>query len=63
MVRVIATGLALLFTGAALADDWKGYENWNYFAAIGIAQLGRLDIRRVQVRFLDPKLPYPPSHS
>jgi hypothetical protein len=30
MVRVIATALALLFTGAALADDWKEYENRDY---------------------------------
>jgi hypothetical protein len=30
MVRVIATALALLFTGAALADDWKEYENKDY---------------------------------
>jgi hypothetical protein len=27
VVRVIATVLALFFTGAALADDWKEYEN------------------------------------
>ena len=27
MVRVIATAFALLFTGAALADDWREYEN------------------------------------
>jgi hypothetical protein len=30
MVRVIATALALSFTGAALADDWNGYENQDY---------------------------------
>jgi hypothetical protein len=30
MVRVIATALARLFTGAALADDWKEYENKDY---------------------------------
>jgi hypothetical protein len=27
MVRLIAIALALFFTGAALADDWKDYEN------------------------------------
>jgi hypothetical protein len=30
MVRVIATALALFFSGAALADDWKEYENRDY---------------------------------
>jgi hypothetical protein len=30
MVRVIATALALFFTGAALADDWKEYESPDY---------------------------------
>jgi hypothetical protein len=30
MVRVIATTLALFFTDAALADDWKEYENRDY---------------------------------
>jgi hypothetical protein len=30
VVRVIATALALFFTGAALADDWKEYENQDY---------------------------------
>jgi hypothetical protein len=30
MLRVIATALALFFTGAALADDWKEYENQDY---------------------------------
>lgn len=30
MVRLIATALLLLFTGAALADDWKEYENHDY---------------------------------
>jgi hypothetical protein len=30
MVRAIATALALFFTGAALADDWKEYENQDY---------------------------------
>jgi hypothetical protein len=34
MVRVIATAFALLFTGAALADDWKEYENRNYSFSI-----------------------------
>ena len=27
MVRAVATALALFLTGAALADDWKEYEN------------------------------------
>jgi hypothetical protein len=27
MVRLIAIALALFFTGAGLADDWKDYEN------------------------------------
>jgi hypothetical protein len=30
MVRVIATALAVLFASAALADDWKEYENRDY---------------------------------
>ena len=30
MLRLIATALALFFTGAALADDWKDYENRDY---------------------------------
>jgi hypothetical protein len=30
MMRVIATAVALLFTGAALADDWREYENQDY---------------------------------
>jgi hypothetical protein len=30
MIRVIVTALALLFTGASLADDWKEYENQDY---------------------------------
>jgi hypothetical protein len=30
MVRVIATALAFFFTGAALADDWREYENQDY---------------------------------
>jgi hypothetical protein len=30
MVRVVATALALYFAGAALADDWKDYENRDY---------------------------------
>jgi hypothetical protein len=30
MLRVIATALALLFTGTAQADDWKDYENRDY---------------------------------
>jgi hypothetical protein len=30
MVRFIATAVALFFTGAALADDWKEYENRDY---------------------------------
>lgn len=30
MLRVIATALALFFTGAALADDWKEYANRAY---------------------------------
>jgi hypothetical protein len=30
MVRIIVTALALLFTGAAQADDWKEYENKDY---------------------------------
>jgi hypothetical protein len=30
MVRVIATALAFIFTGGALADDWKEYENQDY---------------------------------
>jgi hypothetical protein len=34
VVRVIATALALFFTGAALADDWKEYENQDYSFAI-----------------------------
>lgn len=29
-MRVIATALAFFFTGAALADDWKEYENQDY---------------------------------
>jgi hypothetical protein len=34
MLRVIATALALFLAGAALADDWKEYENRDYsFAA------------------------------
>lgn len=27
MLRIIVTALALLFAGAAQADDWKEYEN------------------------------------
>jgi hypothetical protein len=34
MVRVIATGLALFFTGAVLADDWKEYTNRDYSFAV-----------------------------
>src|SRR6516165_3347254 len=34
MVRIIVTALALLFTGAAQADDWKEYENKDYAFAI-----------------------------
>jgi hypothetical protein len=30
MVRVTATALALFFTGAALADDWKEYKDRDY---------------------------------
>jgi hypothetical protein len=30
MLRVIATALALFFTGAAQADNWKDYENRDY---------------------------------
>jgi hypothetical protein len=30
MLRVIALALALLFTSAAQADDWKDYENRDY---------------------------------
>jgi hypothetical protein len=30
MLRVIATALALISTGAAQADDWKEYENRDY---------------------------------
>jgi hypothetical protein len=30
MMRVIATAVALFFTGAALADDWREYENQDY---------------------------------
>jgi hypothetical protein len=30
MLRVIATALALFLAGAALADDWKEYENRDY---------------------------------
>jgi hypothetical protein len=30
MVRLTAAALALFFTGAALADDWKDYENRDY---------------------------------
>jgi hypothetical protein len=30
MVRAVVTALALFLTGAALADDWKEYENQNY---------------------------------
>jgi hypothetical protein len=30
MMRVIATAVALFFTGTALADDWREYENQNY---------------------------------
>jgi hypothetical protein len=30
MVRALATALALFFTGAAQADDWKDYENRDY---------------------------------
>jgi hypothetical protein len=30
MLRVIAIALILFFTGAALADDWKEYENQDY---------------------------------
>jgi hypothetical protein len=30
MARVIATALALFFTSAALADDWKEYANRDY---------------------------------
>jgi hypothetical protein len=30
VVRFIATAVALFFTGAALADDWKVYENRDY---------------------------------
>jgi hypothetical protein len=34
VVRVIATAFALLSIGAALADDWKEYENRNYSFSI-----------------------------
>ena len=34
MVRAVATALALFLTGAALADDWKEYENQDYSFAI-----------------------------
>lgn len=30
MLRIIVTALALLFTGPALDDDWKEYENRDY---------------------------------
>jgi hypothetical protein len=30
MMRVIATAVALFFTGVALADDWREYENQDY---------------------------------
>ena len=30
MMHVIATAVALFFTGAALADDWREYENQDY---------------------------------
>jgi hypothetical protein len=30
MVRGVVTALALFLTGAALADDWKEYENQDY---------------------------------
>jgi hypothetical protein len=30
MMRVIATAVALFFTGTALADDWREYENQDY---------------------------------
>ena len=36
MVRVIATALALFFTGAALADDWKDYENRDYAFTVNL---------------------------
>jgi hypothetical protein len=29
-VRLIAVVLALFFTGSAMADDWKEYENRDY---------------------------------
>jgi hypothetical protein len=34
MTRVVAIALALFFTGAALADDWKEYENRDYFFTV-----------------------------
>jgi len=34
MVRAVVTALALFLTGAALADDWKEYENQDYSFAI-----------------------------
>ena len=34
VVRAVVTALALFLTGAALADDWKEYENQDYSFAI-----------------------------
>ena len=34
MVRTVVTALALFLAGAALADDWKEYENQDYSFAI-----------------------------
>lgn len=34
VVRAVVTTLALFLTGAALADDWKEYENQDYSFAI-----------------------------
>jgi hypothetical protein len=33
-VRLIAVVLAMFFTGSALADDWKDYDNAEYSFAI-----------------------------
>jgi hypothetical protein len=34
VVRAVVTALALFLTGAALADDWKEYDNQDYSFAI-----------------------------
>jgi hypothetical protein len=36
VVRAVVTTLALFLTGAALADDWKEYENQDYYYSFAI---------------------------